>query len=146
MADGQTTTFFDAAREIVAAQQQARDNFRVGVCWGGMAPSAPVVETVDAVAARLQATTARAIAFRKTPRGRFVTAIDALQSEGDTCEVGLALRGYFNRSLADEREPLNLEAVGRCLQLLAPIDTQDAQAAELALADLLIEAARAEAA
>jgi hypothetical protein len=135
------------AEAIVADQQAAFDRFvPEGVRWSAMHRDAPVVETVDAVAARLRDRHAKVAAFRASPRGRFLTAVDQLQDDGGHDAQAIALRGLYNRSLSDDREALDVPAVGRCLLILNPIDTQAAQEASNALADLLIAAAPAKAA
>jgi hypothetical protein len=146
-----TPDFTPEAREIVAGQQAARAameaDYRAGrqvprrydLATGANAIDFPKVETVEACAARLAAEHEKREAFFASPRGRFLAAVVSL--EGDFPVEGDRLRSAYSRSLADDREPLNLEEVARCLRILAPMDDQRAQEAELALADLLADAA-----
>jgi hypothetical protein len=127
------------AEQIVAAQQAAADRFVSGVSWSGLSPSRPTVETVEEVEARLQAISARALAFRRTPLGRFLTAVDELQAAGGYEDEALRLRGYYSRSMADGREPVDIHAVAACVRILAGINTSVARAGLEALADVMVE-------
>lgn len=130
--------FLTTARQIVADQERrAATSYKGGVSWSGMSPERPTVERVEDVVDRLERVHAAAKAFRDTPRGRFVTAVDSLQESGGFEAEALRLRGFYNRSLADAREPLNVHAVADCLEILATIRHSDAFAATLALAELL---------
>jgi hypothetical protein len=130
-------SFFDAAREIVSRQQIARDNFRTGVSWSGLQPDAPEVETVEDVALRLEREAANRTQFRLSPRGRFYVAIEDLREAGFHDEAQ-RLYGFFSRSIRDEREPLNVQAVAACLVILDGITVSTARTAQAALHELLL--------
>lgn len=131
--------FRTRAEAVVASQREARARHpKTGVCWSAMSPAYPVVERVEDVEAQLRETWAQHEAFRASPRGRFLGAVRELAD--DHGAEWHALMGYYDRSLADDRQPLNVEAVGRCLKILAAMEPVAAQDAELALSDLLIEA------
>lgn len=144
MADGHTpiSPFYAQAAQIVADQQKARDRWiPTGVSWSGITSNpCPVVETIDAVVARLEQQAAARDEFLATPRGRFITAIVALGE--DDHDAFLKLRGEFDRSITTLNGPTlqsyGLASVGRCIRLLAAMESVHAQAAEEALADLLI--------
>jgi hypothetical protein len=128
------------AREIVAGQAEAharRMALGSHLRPEGYAPF-PKVETVEAVEARLVAARATMRAFMQTPRGRFVATLERLTA--DHWEAAVRLRGIYDRHLWDEREPLDVAAVGEALLVLNPLDTVDAQECSDALAELLIAA------
>lgn len=133
-------THLERAHDIVAGQQRAqaahaaRYRGRDGDVEGGWR-----VETVEACAARLEADTARALAFRRTPLGRFLTAVDELDQGGGYADEALRLRGYYSRSLADDREPVDMGAVAACLRILAGINVRSARDGIAALADVMVE-------
>lgn len=133
-----TTSFFETAREIVAGQQAAAARQNTGgVSWSAMERRAVEVESVEDVAARLQADADRALAFRKTPRGRFLTAVEELEKVGFWDEAGRLL-GIYNRSLTTlNGQDLDVAAVGDALAILNPMRVSTARAAIGALADLL---------
>lgn len=126
------------AAEIVASQQAARDSFRTGVSWGGLAPEAPRVETVEAVAERLEGITARAEAFRKTPRGQLLTAIDTL-FDVYPAEAS-KLRGIYDRNLSLLNGPdLDVPAVGAALAVAEGLSPLNARPVRQALIGMLLE-------
>lgn len=138
-----TPSFLAAAREIVAGQVAAATAHpTVGVCWSGMGHDpAPKVETVEAVADRLERRAAEREAFLVTPRGRFILAVNSLGRLGfDEADTVLSI---YSRNLADERQPLNVEAAGRALRILADIRHSDAIEAIRAVADMMAPALKA---
>lgn len=136
-----TYDVFSKATDIVAAQEAARAAYRPrdGVRFSGATYDVPTVETVDEVAARLQADTARAQAFRRSPRGRFLTAVEAIRDAGGYASEAYDLEGIYRRSLTTLNGPgLDVAAVGAALVILNPIPGADAREARAALAELLI--------
>lgn len=127
------TDFFHTARDIVASQQAARDAFRVGVCWGGMAPEAPTVEDVDGVVARLVEDAERMAAAESTPRVRFHKAAFAIYQAGG----GDTLLAISDRAGFDLPEP---RALARADAYLVGKEGPAAEAARQALADWRAEA------
>ena len=126
------------AAEIVAQQQRDRDSFRSGVSWGGLAPEAPKVETVEEVAARLEGIANRAEAFRKTARGRLITAIDQL-FEVYPAEAS-RLRGIYDRNLSLLNGPdLDTAAVGSALAVAEGLSPMNARPVREALISLLLD-------
>lgn len=139
-------SFLDTAREIVAGQVARRAAHpTTGVSWSGLTVPAPEVETVEAVAERLRAQAARNLAFAKSPRGRLYATIRELEQIGYG-EQAYLLETQYRSHLADEREPLDVGAVGACLAILNPIAGSVAREGRAALAELLLEAAPARAA
>lgn len=122
------------AQEIVASQQAAQAAFlqRYRGISGATDYGCPEVETVDAVTARLEADTARALAFRKTALGRFLTAVDELQEGGGYADEALRLRGYYGRGL-------DLHAIAACIRILAGVNVKSARDGIAALADVMVE-------
>jgi hypothetical protein len=140
-----TYDVFSEAADIVAAQQAARAEAQARGTnlhgWSGS--NLPPIKTVAEVVADIEADTARAKAFRQTPRGRFLTATEALRDLGFYDEE-YRLYGIYSRSLADVREPLDVAAVGAALAILDGENVSklsDARDARRALEELLIEAA-----
>lgn len=137
-ADGHTQPrpdFFDTARQIVEDQQARHDRHRCGVSWSGLTTPLDPVETVEAVAERLLAEHERREAFFVTPRGRFMIAVNSLGALGYA--EASTLHSLYSRSLADEREPLNTDAVGRAIRILNEINHSAAREGVGALVDLL---------
>lgn len=137
--------FFKVAREIVAGQQRARDSHRsIGVRWSGLTENPPpLVETVEKVVARMEAQEQRRLNFRASPAGRFLTAIEKMEDEGYVSEANRLhiLRAHFyyeGGGVPCNGEPVQIDAVAKAIQVLAPMDCKPAEEAELALADLLI--------
>ncbi len=144
MADGHTTSpsFFDVAREIVAGQQAAFDCAPpTGVCWGGMSPDRPRVESIADVAERLRIEHERLAAFRASPRGRFYRVVGELADIG--APEAQQLRGYYDRSISllngATLEADALPAVAECIAILNGLVGRDARAGIDALTDLLRE-------
>lgn len=134
-------SFFTVAREIVAHQEARRAAHpNRGVCWSAMTSPAPEVETVEAVAARLERQAEERRAFRASPRGRVLTAIEAL--EADYPAEANALRTHYAHfyysGFGRPGERVQTDAIGRALRVLAPMDCAEAQAVEEAIAELLI--------
>jgi hypothetical protein len=77
--------------------------------------------------------------FQASPRGRFLRALAEIEQmptyEGNAYE----LRGIYSRSLADDRQPLDVAAVGAAITLLNDVPGKDARAALDALAELLMQ-------
>jgi hypothetical protein len=139
-----TYDVFSQADEIVAAQRAARAEAHArGTNLHGWSGSfLPPVKSVEEVVADIEADTARAKAFRASPRGRFMSAVESLRALSYYDEA-YQLEGEYRRSLADTREPLNTEAVGAALAILQRASIRnlaDAHDAREALAELLIEA------
>lgn len=132
------TDFFPQAAMIVAGQQIARDNFRTGVSWSGLQPDAPEVETVENVALRLEREAAARVQFDLTPRGQFYACIDDLRDTGAFDDEAQRLYGLWSRSIADERQPLNVSAVAAALVILEGIGTSTAREGRVALTELLL--------
>ena len=80
-------------------------------------------------------------AFKASPRGRFIAAIRQME-EISYAREACDLEGIYRRSLADDREPLNTEAVGAALTILNKVPGKDAGAAIDALAELLLQGQR----
>lgn len=133
--DAPSPSFLDAAREIVATQQSRRANHSTGVSWGGLTTELAPLETVEAVAERLKAEHERREAFLGTPRGRFVVAVNSLGALG-YAEANTLL-SLYSRCLADEREAVNVGAVGSALRILNEVGHSHAREGIAALADLL---------
>ena len=119
--------FLAEAREIVAAQQARRDRFVPnGVCWSAMAPEPPVVETVEAVAARLEQQHAKRQAYLATPEGRFMTAALAIYEAtgGDDRLLGCHSRGLATNFEHAERLLATMEgpAADEARQALAVLE------------------------
>jgi len=116
-------SFFDTAREIVSEQEARRAAHRTGVCWSAMTNPAPKVETVEAVAARLERQAEERRAFRASPRGRVLTAIEAL--EADYPAEANALRTHYAHfyysGFGRPGERVQTDAIGRALRVLAPM-------------------------
>ena len=77
----------------------------------------------------------------KTSAIRFFSAVRQLEQLGYLAEA-YDLEGIYRRSLADEREPLNVAAVGSALAILNRINGADARDARDALAELLMKTER----
>lgn len=162
MADGHTfhdRPFLAQAREIVAGQQAARER-EESLIRNGRGADVPQrydmaagtdryvlteVEDVETVRQRLERLDREQRAYRASPRGRFLRAVEAL-AEDHPAEA-YQLRGIYDRSLSELNGPgLDTAAVGQCLRILNPMDDQLAQEASDALADLLIAEAQHKAA
>lgn len=136
--------FHAQAAKIIAAQQARFDAFvPVGVTWSAMSREYPKVERVEDVAARLEAEDASHRAYRASPGGRFLTALEALESGGYYSEAyrlrcQRASFYYRGGGLPIEGEPLNACAVGACLVILARIPGRDAADAREALGEMLM--------
>lgn len=119
-----------------AARREAEANR--GVRQSGIVTDADphFVRSVEDLVREAEAEDAR----MNSPRGRFVTALDAIEQakpiEGDK------LRGIYNRDLADERKPLNVRAVGTAMTILNAIPGQAARDCLDALAELLMNTQR----
>ena len=134
----QAQDFRAEAEAIVARQREAIRP--TGVCWSGF-QTEPHIDDVDALAERLARKHAENEAWRRSPRGLFVAALNELAAVGYAVEVD-SLRGIFNRSLADERQPLDVAAVGSALTILEKVQTSDGRAAREALYELLLGVSR----
>lgn len=102
---------------------------------------APKVEAVDTVAARIEAQEARAKAFRESPRGRFLAAIDAMERDCGLWADAERLRGIYNRELTTLNGPLTAKAVAGALIILDGPDLSRmpfAREARVALQELLL--------
>jgi hypothetical protein len=131
-------SFLETARQIVSDQQARADAHLTGVCWSGLQPDAPKVETVEAVAERLERDARKRAEWRLTPRGRLFIAIEDLRECGFHDEAQ-KLYGFFNRSLSDERQPLNVKALASCLIILDGLTVSTAREASKALHEMLLE-------
>jgi hypothetical protein len=150
MPDGHThpaPDFFPMARQIVGEQQVRRDAHPgCGVSWSGLQREPPRVETVEAVAERLERREADRAAFRASPRGRFLTAVEALEEDhpAEASALQTHYAHFYYSGFGEPGERVQVAAVGRALLVLAPMDCMLAQDAEMALGDLLIaDAAKA---
>lgn len=149
MPDGSThhPDFFEAAKAIVAGQQARRDRHVGGVCWSGLTAELEPVESVATVIDRLSADHARVLAFRASPRGRFLQCVEALEGVGAYNVETDRLRGYYNRSISALNGPAltaeGLVAVAECVSILNGIVGRDARAGIEALTDLLRDEAPA---
>lgn len=123
-------SFFTVAREIVAHQEARREAHpKTGVCWSAMTSPAPEVESVEVVAARLEAEAERAAQFRATPEGRFHAAAWAiLKATGDE-----RLMGCVNRGLSEIE-------IARAARILSAMSGPAADQARDALADVVARA------
>lgn len=135
-----TPDFFPEACAIVGRQQEVYAAHRTGVCWSGMTNPAPVVEDVETVRQRLVKRAEDAKRFHESPRGRLYACIRELDALGYG-EESYRLESLYRSRLADDREPLDVEAVGACLAILARTNHSTAREGELALAELLLAGA-----
>lgn len=107
---------------------------------------APKLETAADVEQRIRLRLAEAKAFRKTPRGRFLTCIDQLEEVG-ALEEADRLRGFYNRSITTLNGPVpDQAAIGECLLILNGIGTRTARDGIDALGELLVGEAQRRAA
>lgn len=124
--DSQATPDLTArATEIVASQVAARAAHpRIGVCFSGMGYDAPPeIETVEAVALRLEREHTERAEWRLTPDGRFYVAAHLIaEATGDDRLLNCHSRGL--RADAD-----------RAAKLLATMSGPAADAARAALVD-----------
>lgn len=150
MADGHTTSTFAKpllaeARAIVAKQRERRDRHpKAGVCWSAMTSPAPEVEDIEVVRQRLVREAEERKAFRASPRGRVLSAIEALEADypREAASLHTHYAHFYFTGFGRPGERVQVDAIGRALKLLAPMDCQEAQAAEDAIADLLIADAK----
>ncbi len=107
-----------------------------GARYGGWDPSRPLELSEGELRALAEAEVDNCIAFRLTPRGRFVAALNEMQACGASeAEI---LYGFYSRSIRDDRRPLDTKAVGQCIAILAPLTAMSAaREATAALGDLL---------
>lgn len=103
-----------------------------GVCFSGMGDDPRTLPTLAELGAEAAETEARI----NSPRCRFVVALAGAE-EIDPSRVS-DIRGLWCRDLADDRQPLNVAAVGAALVLLNAIPGKAARAAIDALACLLM--------
>ena len=129
------------AEAVVARQKAAREARTIGVCWSGMTSPAPVVEDVETGRQRLVEQDERGKAFMLSPLGRFYCAFRELENVGCP-EEAYQLEGIYRRSLADQREPLNVRAVGACLAVLEGLPRSVAKDARAALIEMLLQSDR----
>lgn len=124
----------EAARRDHADQEARR---AAGVCRSGLGPDpiAPLDEA--ALIEKAERLTAERNAWLRSPRGRFVRACGEIhRAAGYSDEAETAL-GYYRRSFADEREPVNAHAVAMAIKALNEVPGNDAREARAALCDLL---------
>lgn len=141
------STFQARAEQIVEAQRVARAAWRQPNALSGLGLDPPAVETVEAVASKLERQARDREAFRASPRGRFVAVVDELEDLGAYLEEVYRLRGYYTRSISSLNGPhADEHAIACCIRLLNTIGTPEARAGIAALADLLDEQAPARAA
>jgi hypothetical protein len=143
MPDGTTQRpdFLEAAKAIVLSQQARRDRHVGGVCWSGMTTEVEAVESIEVIIERLAANHAKALAFRASPRGRFLQCVEALEEVGAYNIEADRLRGFYNRSITVLNGPTltaeGLVAVAECVSILNGIVGRDARAGIEALSELL---------
>lgn len=123
-------------REATRARA-ARRGHESGVRRSGMQDDPYRVRT----ARDLLTETEAAQAYQASPRGRFLAALSGVEkidpAQGDK------IRAHYNRMLADERQPLDVAAVGTALALLNAVPGQAAREAIDALSELLIQTRKA---
>ena len=123
-----------AERARIAASQKLVGR-NGGTHFGGMEAEAWPVREPERLVADARARKVKREGFLASPRGRFLKATFDLGTLG--WNEAEAVRAIYARRFANEDEALDVEAVGRCIRLLADIDHSDARAAIGALADLL---------
>jgi len=111
-----------------------------GVCFGGLDGWRYAEPTDAQIEAEAKARSERIEAFRKTPRFRLLNALRGLDDCGAYDREAYAVRTIYDRSLSDERLPVNPEAVARAIRILADIPNADARAGIVALCDLMVPA------
>jgi len=141
-------TLADAA-EIAAAPYVARaflgDAVRTAAhlreAWGARGTSAhlepPPQRTPDELKARGLAASRRAAAFADSPRGRFLSALRALERSRPAAAE--AARAAFARGFADP-DRVCVAEVGRALAVLGSLDGEEARGACRALSEILAAA------
>lgn len=82
-------------------------------------------------------TSSREQAFRETPRGRFLEALQHIADGGGYAGEVAEASCLYRECLGHGR--LDVAAVGRIIRLLNAVPVRDARGAVNALADLLIE-------
>lgn len=137
-------TTFEEAREIVlgteafrqkaheAASAALRGVRRVGYDLPDFRPM-----TDAEVAAEAHRKLAAATAWLQGPRRQLCRAIRELDEIGYG-EEAYKLESTYRAQLADEREPLNVAAVGACLAILGNIEHPTAREGVMALSELLM--------
>lgn len=116
---------------------------RRGAIWGAET-SIPAMPSDGEIRAEAEFAAAQRIAFRATPKGRFVAAVAQLESGGGYGAECEAARCCYRRSFAGDE--ISAEGVGRAIHILAVIPHQEARDAVLALSQLLMSPALAKAA
>lgn len=131
-------TFRKGIRRALNRHEHERQRFEAsfGVRWSGMQDDPPELPPL----AELEAAANAVDAFKSTPRGRFLAALAGVEKVDPA--QGDRIRAHYNRMLADERQPLDVAAVGTALAMLNAIADQAARDAIDALARLLIDAQR----
>lgn len=129
-ADTSINPHFSAAcrREVARAKIQAERNAGLNPDFGAADPIA--VRSVEAVKAEAEAFEARL----NSPRGRFLAAIHELESHG--WEEATTARGIYCRHLADDRLPVDHDALLRAIRLMSSINHSLARQAVLALTEI----------
>lgn len=129
----------DAARRAADAVEARRSS---GVAWSGLGaqPSRPP-RRAEEIRAAAEAALERAAAFAKSPRGRFLLNLRALDHLGYAAHAERA-RAAFARGFADPDRPACPSEIGVALAVLTRLDRPEARTACLALAELLTEALR----
>lgn len=116
-----------------------------GVCFSGMGPSPFQPRTEDQIRHDAEAACQKAEAFKVSPRGIFLSALKGIEQMPSHEYDAERLRSLLARDLSDDRQPLNVAAVGSALAILNEIPGRDARKAIDALAEMLL-ATRKEAA
>jgi hypothetical protein len=101
-------------------------------------PTTWVPRTDEQIRADAEAARARAVAFELSPRGQFLHATQRIAEHPAHAEASSRLVALYNRSLADDRQPLDTAAVGAALTVLAGLSGRASQDAVEALAQLLM--------
>lgn len=123
-------------REITRAGAARREAQRTrGVCQSGMGSDPYRVASLAEIEAEAKAADERA----NSPRGIFLKALDGVEQLPGHEADAERLRALFNRDLADDRQPLNVRAIGAALAALNGVPGSDARRAIDALSTLLMQ-------
>lgn len=131
------------AAELRAEEVRIADhkrNHQPGVSWSGMGSEPFKAMTVGDLIRNAEIARQRAEDFANSPRGAFLKAVKGIEQLPSFEADAERLRALFNRSLADDRQPVNVKAVGAALVILTSVPGKDARSAVDALAELLMGA------
>jgi hypothetical protein len=134
-------TLQDARRQVREREafraRQAEAEAQTGVRWSGMEPDPHRALTDVEVEREARKLVAKSMAWANSPRRAFLRAIRELDELG-YCAEAAKLEGEYLRNLADDRRPLDVASVGRCIAVLAKTNHPTAREAEMALSRLLV--------